>query len=121
MGTQEGPKSNQSKASDQRRPEGAKAVSPGQRPGYTVSAANALQGQPMEQRKATGRRPEVGNEQCEHAQTLPSRDRGRQSQKNLHCKNAFALAGRTFVQRFNPGRCPGLTAFAPLGRFPDVS
>ena len=64
-----------------KRPEGATANSPGHRPGYTESAANALQGQPMEQR-----------EQCEHAQTLPSRERlrvgdqrsgirGRQSQK----------------------------------------
>ena len=53
----------------QERPE---AISPGHRPGYTASAANALQGQPMEQR-----------EQCEHAQTLPSRDRGRQSQKHF--------------------------------------
>jgi len=116
------------------RPEGPKAVSPGHRPGYKVSAANALQGQPMEQR-----------EQCEHAQTLPSRERlrvgehssgirGRQSQKNLLCNNAFALscvpsvasdqrssAGRTFVQRFYPGRCPGLTAAAPLGRFPSLA
>jgi hypothetical protein len=65
------------------RPEGPKAVSPGHRPGYKVSAANALQGQPMEQR-----------EQCEHAQTLPSSERlrvgehssgirGRQSQKHF--------------------------------------
>jgi hypothetical protein len=88
-------------------------------------------------------------EQCEHAQTLPSRERlrvgeqssgirGRQSQqaispghrpgytagaanalqgqKNLLCINAFALSGRSFFKHFYPGRCPGLTAFAPLGR-----
>jgi len=63
------------------RKKGHKAISPGHRPGYTASVANALQGQ-----------------------------------KNLPCNNAFALTGRTFVQRFNPGRCPGLIAVAPSGR-----
>jgi len=40
-----------------------------------------------------------------------------QGQKNLFCNNAFALSGRSFFKLFYPGRCPGLTAFAPLGRF----
>ena len=63
----------------QERPE---AISPGHRPGYRASAANALQGQ-----------------------------------KHFYSGDSFALSGRTFVQRFNPGRCPELTASAPLGRF----
>ena len=97
---------------------GQRAVSPGHRPGYTTSAANALQGQKnlfcniafalscvpsvaSDQRSSAGRSP--------YHRFYPGRCPG---------LTAFALSGRSSFHRFYPGRCPGLTAFALSGRAP---
>jgi len=83
-------------ASNKNAPKGQKQSAQGIALGRGVGRRYALKGQPMEQR-----------EQCEHAQTLPSRDRGRQSQKHCCYGDSFAPVGRWLRLLYTQGDALG--------------